>query len=236
MNKLGSYAVERLYLGNLNGKLKIAYLLENKIGGCAFVNPNYVIEHLDDFEIIDQILPVLKQNDLDILLTDVNGNVKNGLSVNEISYLLKILERKINSSLANAKKTETLSRNVACIISDLLGFNVEVNPDSFDFSDIINSEILISAKKLSLFKRYMKDYTQASLIAENTIILSCTEDGRDYRISRALNKAHIPLTEKLRANTFSLRVDRSGKITVNGSDLEEYKREKDVGFQKVIKF
>ena len=51
MNKLGSYAVERLYLGNLNGKLKIAYLLENKIGGCAFVNPNYVIEHLDDFEI-----------------------------------------------------------------------------------------------------------------------------------------------------------------------------------------
>lgn len=236
MSRLGFYAVDRLYCGNLNGKLRIAYLLENKIGGNAFVNPGQIVERLDNFEILDQLAIVLKQNDLDILITDVNGNAKNKLSLEEIAYLLKILDRKINLSLVTAKKADALSKNVACVISDLLGFNVNVNPSTYDFSGIMNNEILISAKKLSLFKRYMKDYTQASLIAENTLIFSCTTDSRDYRISRALNKARIPLTKKLCANTFSLRVDRSGKIMVNGSDLDDYKKEKEVGFQKVIKF
>ena len=238
MSRSNSYSVDRLYFGNLNGKLKIAYLIENKIGVCAFLNPspNYFTERLNNFEIIDQLVSVLKQHDLDILITDVNGNQKTGLSSEEVAYLLKILDRKINLSLVAAKKTEVLSRNVSCIISDLLGFNIKVNPDGFDFSNIVNNEIILSAKKLNLFKHYMKDYTQASLIADNTLIFSCTEEGRDYRISRALNKARIPLTDKLCQNTFSIKVDRSGKILVNGSDLEEYKREKEVGFQKVIKF
>lgn len=236
MHGLRFYDIDRLYVGRLNGKFKIAYLLSNQIEKPNFINPIQNNEKFDNFELLEQLETFLKQNDLDVLLTDVYGNCKKRLTMEDIAYLSKILERKINLSLANAKKTEVLSTNVAGIISDLLGFNVGLNPGNFDFKDIVENEIIIPAKKLDLFKNCMKDYIQASFIAENMLIFSCTKDSRDYRISRSLHKSKIPLTEQLCANNFSLRVDRSGNIVINGFELEEYKRDKSIGFQKVIKF
>ena len=76
MHGLRFYDIDRLYVGRLNGKFKIAYLLSNQIEKPNFINPIQNNEKFDNFELLEQLETFLKQNDLDVLLTDVYGNCK----------------------------------------------------------------------------------------------------------------------------------------------------------------
>ena len=168
-----------------------------------------------------------------MLIVDSNGNPKQYLNVEEIKYILNILERRLSMPQIMIQRSNVISSNIVNIVSDLLGLNISEPSTPFKFKEQFDiNEILTSAKKLKLFKKYLLEYIQASLIAEKRIRLVYEVGARDYRITRSLNKAKIASSSRLNQNIFSLDADLEGKIKVNDVDIKEYPKE----FQKTIKF
>lgn len=232
-----TYPLEKLFYGSVNGRKTIA-LLNNDVYYDLFnlneksINAKYFADNFvpqTDFE------EFLIKNDLIVLITDANGNVKQNLTTGDVKFLLKVLNRKLSMTEQMKQKNYILSYNIVNIVCDLLGLNINICPNTpFNFSkriDIVN--ILLPAKKLEIFKKSLFDYVSASLIADSGIILTYEVGGRDYRIQRSLIKAKIN-QDKIKQNIFSVSVDLNGKIKVNDLDINEYP--KDQGFQKTIKF
>ena len=236
MNNLKKYPIEDLSFGLVDEKRKVAFIDNDGMYHNVFPTSQIVNQKFNDkFKYISSFKEILKQYGFDILLVDKNGNQKQYLSLNEIKYLLDILERKLSMSQIMAQRCMVVSGNIVNITSDLLGLNISTPATPFKFQKEFDiNEILVSAKKLKLFKKYLFDYINASLIAEKKIRLVFEVGARDYRIARSLNKAKIIQSSRLNQNIFSVEANLEGQIKVNDVDVKEYRQEKE--FQKIIKF
>lgn len=230
------YPIDNLYLGLVDEKKKVAFLDDH--GVYHNVHPTSAkLDALFDgkFKLVSSLKEVLTQNELSALVIDSNGNPKQYLNIEEIKYLLNVLERKLSMSQMMLQRSNIISNNVVNVVSDLLGLNISSPATPFKFYEKFDiNEILISAKKLKLFKKYLFEYVQSSLIAEKNVRLVFEVGARDYRITRSLNKAKILQGNKLNQNIFSVAVDLEGHIKVNDVDIKEYPKEQ--GFQKTIKY
>lgn len=224
-----SYPIDSLFLITVNGIKKIVY--QDKSKKCYDLDFN----EINDFKFIDYFEEILKDNELDLLITDISGNPKKNYTKEEINFLFKILERKASLSQQNLQRKQIISVNVANIISDLLGLNIKISSNTpFKFDDLLGvDEVLVSARKLKLFKMNMVKYLRASLIEEEKLSIKYTDEEKDYRVTRSLSKAGIKETERLTKNTFSITLS-NGKLRINDVDIQKY--QKDQGFQKTIKF
>ena len=228
------YPVDSLCFGLVDDKKKIAFLDDFGV----YHNTNLFNDRADvifneKFKYISSLKEALVKHDLNMLIVDSNGNPKQYLNIEEIKYILNILERRLSMSQIMIQRSIVISSNIVNIVSDLLGLNISEPSTPFKFKEQFDiNEILTSAKKLKLFKKYLLEYIQASLIAEKRIRLVYEVGARDYRITRSLNKAKIASSSRLNQNIFSLDADLEGKIKVNDVDIKEYPKE----FQKTIKF
>ena len=235
MAKIKTYSINDLYFGLVDDKRRIGILDKEGI----YHNFYYVSQKADEafnekFKVIASLKDILIKTGLDVLLLDKNGNPKEFLKSEEIRYLLNILERRLSMSQVILQRSNVISSNVVNIVSDLLGLNVSTPATPFKFQEKFDiNEILISAKKLKQFKKYLFDYVQASLIAEKSVRLVFEVGARDYRIARSLNKAKIIQSSRLNQNIFSVDANLEGRIKVNDVDIKEYPKEK--GFKKTIK-
>ena len=149
---------------------------------------------------------------------------------------MKITERKLLLSQSTLQKIHFASTHLSQIISDLLGLNVTVKPNSkYRFSDKLDiSTVLVPAKKLEMFKGSLISFIEASLLSDDSAYFTYEVGNRDYRISRSLNNARIPQDGRIKQNIFSVSLDEKGKIAVNGKNIKDYFYEE--SFQKIIKF
>ncbi len=224
-----SYPVDSLLVGIVDGIKKVIYIDEFK--KCYDLDSN----EIKNFKFIDYFEEIIKDNEIDLLITDTSGNPKKNLTKEEINSLFKILEKKASFSQQILQRKQIISVNVANIISDLLGLNIKISPNTpFRFDELLGvDEVLVPAKKLKLFKMNMAKYLRASLIDEEELLIKYNDDSKDYRVTRSLNKAGIKESERLNSNTFSLSLS-NGKLRINDIDIQKY--QKDQGFQKTIKF
>lgn len=236
--KVKLYPLEQLYLVRFNNKAAVAILIEGRKSHFVDVISGNIYNSLDNnFEIVSSFLDALKENNLDILLIDNNGNQKQQLSVAKITDLLKILERKRTLNQVMEQKNHIVSNNVSNIVSDLLGLNISNPSTPFRFSERLGTqEVIVPAKKLMLFKKSLLKYIEASLLAEPSFIITYSKDEQDYRVAKSLRKSKIIQTEKMKNNAFSVNVNREGKLKVNDKDINEYQRKFESGFQKTFKF
>lgn len=236
MVKVKKYPIDSLYLGLVDDKRKVAFLDENGIYHSTYLVSSTADANFNNkFKVVSLFEEILKQNGLDVLITDSNGNLKQYLSIEEIKYLLEILRRKLTLPQITIQRSNIISNNVVNIVSDLLGLNISAPSTPFKFQEKFDiNEILVSAKKIKLFKKYLLDYVQATLIADKSIRLVFEVGARDYRITRSLNKAKILQSNKLNQNVFSLSANLEGSIKVNDVDIKEIPKEQ--GFQKTIKY
>lgn len=228
-----SFPLEKLYLISYNKKITVGVIgVGNRIVD--------VFNELHDssntkFEIKALFLDVLKEYNLDILLTDSNGNQMQKISITKVVDLLKLLDKKQFLNQTD-EKNKIISNNAANIISDLLGINISKPSTNFNFSESLGTkEIIVSARKLKLFKQFLAKYIEIHLLAEPNVIMTYSKDGQDYRIVRALKLAKIKQTEQMKENTFTLIVNKEGKLKINDLDINEYRHKQDSGFQKVFK-
>lgn len=224
-----SYPIDSLFIVMVDGIKKIVYK--------DVSNRYYDLDsnEINDFKFIDYFEEILKENELDLLITDISGNPKKNYTKEEINFLFKILERKASLSQQNLQRKQIISVNVANIISDLLGLNIKISSNTpFKFDDLLGvDEVLVPARKLKLFKMNMIKYLRASLIDEEKLSIKYDDVEKDYRVTRSLNKAGIKETERLSKHTFSVTLS-NGKLRINDVDIQKY--QKDQGFQKTIKF
>ncbi len=228
------YPVDSLCFGLVDDKKKIAFLDDFGVyHNTNLFNARADVIFNEKFKYISSLKEALVKHDLNMLIVDSNGNPKQYLNIEEIKYILNILERRLSMSQIMIQRSIVISSNIVNIVSDLLGLNISEPSTPFKFKEQFDiNEILTSAKKLKLFKKYLLEYIQASLIAEKRIRLVYEVGARDYRITRSLNKAKIASSSRLNQNIFSLDADLEGKIKVNDVDIKEYPKE----FQKTIKF
>ena len=228
------YPVDSLCFGLVDDKKKIAFLDDFGVyHSTNLSNARADVIFNEKFKYISSLKEALVKHDLNMLIVDSNGNPKQYLNVEEIKYILNILERRLSMPQIMIQRSNVISSNIVNIVSDLLGLNISEPSTPFKFKEQFDiNEILTSAKKLKLFKKYLLEYIQASLIAEKRIRLVYEVGARDYRITRSLNKAKIASSSRLNQNIFSLDADLEGKIKVNDVDIKEYPKE----FQKTIKF
>ena len=233
--KVKTYPLDHLYFAHHNGKDAVALLINDLENVYVNISSGHIMDK--NAEIVSSFLTVLKENNLDILLTDVDGNQQQRLSVARINDLLKILERKWTLNQVVEHRNQIISNNVSNIVSDLLGLNISTPSTPFRFSEKLGTtEIVVQAKKLELFKKFLLEYIKASFLTSHSIILSNGKDGQDYRVSRSLKKAKIIRTEQMKNNTFSVNVNKDGKLKINDVDINDYQRKQDLGFQKTFRF
>ena len=235
MAKIKTYSLNDLYFGLIDGKRRIGVLNKEGIYHNFYCVSNKANESFNEkFEIIAPLKEILAEIGLDALLLDKNGNPKEFLKKEEVKYLLNVLEHRMSMPQAIVQRSHVISSNVVNIVSDLLGLNVSMPATPFKFQEMFDiKEILVSAKKLKQFKKYLYGYVQSSLIAEKNIRLVFEVGARDYRIARSLNKAKIIQSNRLNQNIFSVDANLEGQIKVNDIGIKEYI--KDQGFQKTIK-
>ena len=233
------YPLEQIYVGRYQGKIKAVYL-DEKLGYFNLSNRNsanhFNEKFSDNFETMTLLDEFLKKYGLDVLLIDKDGNKKQYLRIQEINYIMKITERKLLLSQSTLQKIHFASTHLSQIISDLLGLNVTVKPNSkYRFSDKLDiSTVLVPAKKLEMFKGSLISFIEASLLSDDSAYFTYEVGNRDYRISRSLNNARIPQDGRIKQNIFSVSLDEKGKIAVNGKNIKDYFYEE--SFQKIIKF
>ena len=236
--KIKLYPLDQLYFGYYNKTATVGFLSENLER--LFVEPGEQVHKPDfneKFKPLSPFLDVLVENNLDVLLTDVDGKQLQQLSCAKINDLLRILWRKNNLNQVLEQKNEVISNNATNIISDLLGLNLSTPSTPFNFKERLGTnEIVVSAKKMFLFKKFLLEFIRASLIANPVVILTYEKGSPDYRILRSLKKAKIEQTEMMKNNTFSVNINQAGKIMVNDINVNEYQRNQEHGFQKTIKF
>ena len=88
--KVKLYPLEQLYLVRFNKKTTVSILVEGQKSHFVDVFSGNIYNSLDsDFEIVSSFLEALKENNLDILLTDSDGTQKQQLSLAKITDLLK---------------------------------------------------------------------------------------------------------------------------------------------------
>lgn len=224
------YPIEQLYLIDINGKKVIALLDENE---CVEVNSG---KKIVNYRIIDSLKNILIAQNLEIFIIDINGNLKDVLNISDIQFLYQVLQKKLTLSVAALQRIKVLSNNITNIISDLLGLNVTVNPNTqFNLANSFDiAEVVVSAKKLAKFKYYLSKYLRAYLIANKNVEVIYEVGSRDYRITKALNEAKIMVSESIKQNIFTLSTTVDGKILVNGIDIRKININQ--GFQKTINF
>ena len=221
-----SYPIESLCYGFVNNNKTVVYIDEFK--RCYDLNFNEV----KDFKFIDYFEEIIHENDLDLLVTDIHGNPKKNLTKDEIIFLEKMVERKSLLPQQVLERKRIISVNIANIISDLLGLNIDLR-SSTPFKFIETNGILVPARKLRLFKINMAKYIRSSIVSNEVITIRYDDTERDYRIKRSLNKAGIKESDKLKENKFSLSLV-NGKIKINDIEAQKYQQEQ--SFQKVIKY
>ena len=223
------YLIEQLYLIDINGKKVIALFDDSE---CIEIKTGKKIEN---YKIIDSLKNILINQNLDIFIVDVNGNLKEVLNIDEIEFLYQVLQKKLSFSQTGLQRIQSLSNNITNIISDLLGLNVTINPNTpFNLVGLFDiTEVVVSAKKLVQFKYYLAKYIRAYLIANKNIEITYEVGARDYRVTKALNKSKIMISENIRKNIFTLTVT-DGKIFINGIDVKKININQ--GFQKTINF
>lgn len=215
-----------LYIGQINNTIKTVCLEQN--GSYYDVSLN----KLSNAKIIKSFEEAIKENGLELLVTDQNGNLKQYLTKDEINLLFKTLNRKLMLNSQIVHKIYSLSSSLTNIICDLLGLNVLIRPNTnyklarrFDVN-----EIVVSAKKLRLFKKSLVDYISAMIISKQDISLTYDQIERSKQIISCLNKAGIVENENLKDNTFSF-IYKEGRLTINEDPFT-----KDKELQKIIKF
>lgn len=233
------YPIEQIYVGNYQGKIKVVHY-EEKLG---YINlssrksaARFSEKFNEKFQCISLLRDFLKNNGLEALIINKDGNCKQYFKFQETYYIMKVLERRILFSQSNVQRIHFTSLHLAQIISDLLGFNITITPNTeYSFSEkLYISEVLVSGQKLDLFKKILISFIEVSLISGDSVVFTYEVGNRDYRISRSLNNAKIPQDGMINQNVFSVSLDENGKIKVNDVDIQEYVDEK--GFQKTIKF
>lgn len=236
--KVKLYPLDQLYLVRFNKKPTVSILVEGQKSHFVDVFSGNIYNSLDSgFEIVSSFLEALKENNLDILLTDSDGTQKQQLSLAKITDLLKLLERKRTLNQVMEQRNHIISNNMSNIVSDLLGLNISNPSTPFRFSERLGTqEVIVPAKKLVLFKKSLLEYIKASLLVEPSLIITYGKDGQDYRVARSLRKAKIIQTEQMKNNAFSVNVSREGRLRVNDIDINEYQRKTESGFQKTFKF
>lgn len=215
-----------LYIGQINNTIKTVCLEQN--GSYYDVSLN----KLSNVKIIKSFEEAIKENGLELLVTDQNGNLKQYLTKDEINLLFKTLNRKLMLNSQIVHKIYSLSSSLTNIICDLLGLNVLIRPNTnyklarrFDVN-----EIVVPAKKLRLFKKSLVDYISAMILSKQDISLIYETTERSKQIISCLNKAGIVENENLRNNTFSF-IYKDGRLTINEDPFT-----KDKELQKIIKF
>lgn len=236
------YELNQLYLGKHNNYVKIAYYDENSGRYVNVLIPNrtetYNKKFDEEFEVELPLEEVLKNENLEILITDSNGVKRTELSPVELNGLLVVLSKKKKLSPSLLQKQGLIAENIVNIICDLLGLNSENTP-STSFKFLKNFDInysIIPAKKLQEFKKNLYAYIDAALMTEASFIVRYGQGVFDYRILRSLNKANIKQTDQMKQNSFLINASNDGRILINGIDINEYNKKQNNGFQKTIKF
>ena len=184
--KVKLYPLDQLYLVRFNKKTTVSILVEGQKSHFVDVFSGNIYNSLDsDFEIVSSFLEALKENNLDILLTDSDGTQKQQLSLAKITDLLKLLERKRTLNQVMEQRNHIISNNMSNIVSDLLGLNISNPSTPFKFSERLGTqEVIVPAKKLVLFKKSLLEYIKASLLVEPSLIITYGKDVHDYRVER----------------------------------------------------
>lgn len=181
-------------------------------------------------------LDVLKANNLDILLTDIDGNQYKELNIEQINDFIKIMDRKKSLTQVNNGKNQIISNRTVNIISDLLGLNISNSILYFKLSEILGiTEVVVSANKLAKFKRKLFEYIKASLLSDADIELIYEFEKKDYRIVNSLKAAKIIQTPQMKENNFIVSVSKSGKIKINNFEITSFFKQSEAGFQKKLK-
>ena len=235
--KVKLYPLDDLYLAKEKRKTTVCLQVDDKRPYYIDVLNGNIYNQDIDYKIISSFLEALKENSLDILLTDSDGIQMQQLSSAKVADLLSLLERKKTLNQVVAQRNQLISNNVANLVSDLLGLNISTPSTPFKFSDKLKTkEVIVPAKKLTIFKKVFLEYVKASLLSEYNIIITYGPDGQDYRIARSLKKAKIMQTEQMKSNAFSLSCNKEGKLKINDLDINEYRKKQETGFQKTFRF
>lgn len=230
-----NYPLEELYIGILNKKLEIVHANKKDVGYYyKFLNHESLNNDINNekVEIIDPLKNYLDKIGLDVLLIKADGSYEPNLTIQELDFILNNIN-KINKLLPqDKKKIELISEHLVQAASELLGINTSIHPNNYHLNeDFMISEIIVSAKKESTFKKNLFNFIKASFLTEEKVMLVKASEFMDYRISRSLNIARIP-KEGMESNEFDLQGNINGEITVNGKNINN---KIDKGFQKKIK-
>lgn len=231
-NRILRYPLDRLYFIEINGykKVAISYEMSNKTGYRSLDSSTISYK----VDIIDTLQNVLKENNLEVLLIGPNGNIKQALTNDDIFNIEDAVRKATKLTQEQSLKLDQISFKLVDMTSDLLGFNVSVNPSTnlklnerFDIIDVV-----VSAQKLNIFKNTLYNFVKSSFLTEQSVILLNNGEALDYRVSRALRVAKID-REKIKENTFNLLGRNDGSVEING--ILEKEDVKVSGFQKRIK-
>ena len=209
------YPLNKLYYVIMHGYKQIALSCEtgNRLGFKCFDSEgiNYKVE------VIDSLQNTLKENDLEVLLLNPNGEQKQYLSSDDIDFIEYTIKKREKITEYDSSKYSKISSKMVNIACDLLGFNISVNPSTnLNLNNRFNiNEVIVSASKLKIFKNTLYHFVSSSLLTEQSIILLNNGTGLDYRISRALKVAKID-KEKIKENTCNLLGRKDGSIEING--------------------
>ena len=203
MNK---YNLNQLYFAVYKDKPLIIALIEHN-NTTAYVDVltgnNYNIFETNIIEKFDQ---TLRKNGLEILIIDNEGRKKQFVTSDEISNLLKIINRNKMIPKTIIQKSEDLTKKTIFILCSLLGLNQ---------TDIIEEYITvaITAIKKNKFENIMSEYIKINLLTKKSVSINGINDPI---ISKILNVCKI---NKKYLNDFSLEVFLNGNIIVNGRPI-----------------
>ncbi|MEG2322430.1 MAG: hypothetical protein RSB71_02990 [Bacilli bacterium] len=241
---LNTFELERLYFGSITNcsvdKENIALYQVQTSNGLRYIEATMVgnDETMNRYYSPKQVkikFPfknLLTKEGIAILLNDENMVERKNITSSHIKFYLDTIRFKNKLTPIQLEEIAKISQTAACIISDLLGFNISVKPSTTMDLNASKSivDVIVPGKKLLIFNSTLEQYIRASLYKDNNIIIFNDKNERDYRISRSLKKASIK-KDGITKNSFTI------KITQTGIELDKkYAYEVEKGMQKVIKF
>lgn len=174
----------------------------------------------DNSPLLIPITEFITRCKIDPFLFNSNGQKKEVLSVSEIEIILDRITKYEKTPISALQSTSLLSKQIVDIISDLLGLNISVRPNSqlnlaqaFDITDVAVPRI-----KIDIFKKSLYEYLNSTLIYENGVIITKDEKHCDYHVSRSLKIAGIKNTQSILKNCFTLSANTNGidNVKING--------------------
>ena len=138
------YLIEQLYLIDINGKKVIALFDDSE---CIEIKTGKKIEN---YKIIDSLKNILINQNLDIFIVDVNGNLKEVLNIDEIEFLYQVLQKKLSFSQTGLQRIRPVYLTTTTTILGLVPMALKLN------IDFINADITIGSPSMDMWAAFSK--------------------------------------------------------------------------------